>query len=151
MRFLSDARRVSLLRKTMMGQALLDARDKAGQAAALLERAKGLRDGVGDGAALQIEEHGLTRATLFDRLRMLAVARAHAIETRRHAATLEASATALQEEEAELRRQAAQHQRKHHKLATWVELTETRRRRLRERRIEQLTQEDYACRTRSDL
>lgn len=95
--------------------------------------------------ALMQPEQGLTRSALFDRLRSVAVSRAHALEARHAAGELEALALQLQQQEQAFRVQAASHQRKQQKLEQWQSrrVAEEMRRRERRRHIQE--QEDFPC------
>lgn len=90
------------------------AHDKRAEANALRQQGIAVVEG-----ALLLPEQGLTRGALFDRLRTLAVARAHAMELEHAATELEQQASYCQGVQRELARQALAHQRKHDKLEHW--------------------------------
>ncbi len=95
--------------------------------------------------ALLAPEQGLSRSDLFDRLRTLAVARAHALETTHLANELETEVRRLEEDALALRQAAAVHQRKQKKLEHWSMQHSTRTRQRRERQRHNQEQEDFPC------
>lgn len=98
--------------------------------------------------AIPLPEQGLTRTTLYDRLRTLAVARAHALELQQTAGELEGEASACAEQAQELTRQARAHQRKQSKLDHWQQRERQAQARQRQQRQYQHQLEDVSCRSR---
>lgn len=99
-------------------------------------------------AALPKPEQGLSRSALYDRLRALAVARAHALEVEQAAIELDGRAAACDAREQALQRQALQHQRKKSKLEHWHQLRSREQARVRQQRQQQNQTEDLTCRRR---
>jgi hypothetical protein len=148
MRWLTDARRLSALKAAQASrmrkqahshrQAEQDLRQAAHQARLSGEQALAM-------AALT-PENGLTRQGLYERLRLLSVARAQVAETALEADRLE--------EEAQQRAQQAVHahvlgqelERKQRKLDHWAKGAHRAAMARLERRSQAQTQEDHACR-----
>ena len=99
--------------------------------------------------ALLPPEQGLTRSTLFDRLRSVAVARAHALESSHAAGELETRAAELQTVAAGHQATAQAHQRKQRKLEHWHARRSEESRRSRERRRHLQELEEFPCHCRS--
>jgi len=125
------------------------------QAQAMRRDAEGKRDEAGQlrlqaaqtvRLALPQPEHGLTLATLYTRLRSLAVARAHAVEVGLAAAELESDAAACDAREQAQRCVAVTHQRKQVGLEHWQQVYGLEQSRCRLRRQELQQQEDFSCR-----
>lgn len=115
--------------------------DKRNEAAALREQAHVAVDG-----AVPLPEQGLTRIGLYDRLRTLAVARAHALEMEQSAGELEVQATACDTQQRAFQTQALEHQRKQSKLDHWHRLHNQAQARVRLQRQQQQHVEDMSCR-----
>jgi hypothetical protein len=150
MRSPSDARRICELKRRQAASALTHARELASQRQARLDEARLLREHSQQALvdAMPMEEQGLSRRSLYDRLRTLAVARAHALESGHHATSLEVAAAECHEAERMQRHRAVVHEGKRRKIDEWLRRT-MRERMLRfERRNEQEVQEEYACRHR---
>jgi len=113
--------------------------------------ADGLRQSAAEtlAGALMQPEQGLSRSVLFDRLRAVAVVRAHALEVGHAAGELEAQAQSLQQQEIGHRQMAAAHHRKQQKLEQWQSRRVAEATRHRERRRHTQEQEDYPCHRRS--
>lgn len=122
---------------------LQDAQTKRADAQRLRDDAAATVD-----AAMPSPEGGLTRSMLYDRLRTLAVARAHALETIHAAMELEENAGQCETRARELKAIALVHQRKYAKLDVWQSRHRCERARNRERRYRNQQQEDLACRRR---
>ncbi len=97
------------------------------------------------GAQVQ-QELGLDRQRLFDRLRAVAIARAHVLECDLRARDLAAQAEQARRREEELRRSAAQQQSRARRLDAAGVRLERHRRQAQQRRDERQIQEEYACR-----
>lgn len=125
-----------------------EAASQSTQAADHEQQAQGLRTQ----ADLQLqqaqlgEEHGLDRQRLFDRLRTVAIARAHVLECDLRANDLRQQAAQAREREAELRQAAAQQQSRARRLQAVGERFEQKRRQAQRRRHERTIQEEYTCR-----
>jgi hypothetical protein len=129
-------------------QSLADAREHAAVASAKQREAEDLRRASAQllDEAVVTQEYGLTRAQLFNRLRALAVARAHVLESNHRADVLDTEAAQSSRLEIELKAKSAEHRRKQQKIAEWSRRT-TRELVLKlERRAERDIQEEYACR-----
>jgi hypothetical protein len=98
--------------------------------------------------AIVKQELGLDRAALFDRLRTLAVARAHVLESQHRAGELTQQAAHSREQAFAALRLAAEHRRRSNKMDEWLTRQQRTLRRSAERRADWETQEDYACRSR---
>ena len=143
--------RLVKLKQAQRQLSLLSAQAQQRAAAARREEAAALRASAEqalDRALLQ-PEAGLSRSLLFDRLRVLAVARAHALETGHAAGDLEADATRCEAEEAGQRQHAALQYRKQKKLEHWHVQHHRQASRLRELRIYTQQLDEIACRRRS--
>lgn len=92
------------------------------------------------------QEMGLDRQRLFDRLRAVAIARAHVLECDLRARDLQRQAEQARLEEAELQRKAAQQQSRARRLDAAGARIERHRRQAQRRRDERQIQEEYACR-----
>lgn len=92
------------------------------------------------------QELGLDRQRLFDRLRAVAIARAHVLECDLRARDLLAQAEQARQQEQELRRTAAQQQSRARRLDAAGARLERHRRQAQQRRDERQIQEEYACR-----
>ncbi|MGH8036353.1 MAG: hypothetical protein ACREPC_13830 [Stenotrophomonas sp.] len=92
------------------------------------------------------EEHGLDRQRLFDRLRTVAIARAHVLECDLRASDLQQQAAQAREREHELRQAAIQQQSRARRLQAVGERIEQKRRQAQRRRHERTIQEEYTCR-----
>jgi hypothetical protein len=148
MRLLHDLGRLGERKRFQAEQALAAANEHAATANAKQNEAQDLRLAAARllDEAVVIHEHGMTRDQLFNRLRTLAVSRAHVLESNHRADVLDTEAAQSFKLEAELKRQSSEYRRKGQKIAEW------KRRQTRElalkahRRAEQETQEEYACR-----
>lgn len=94
-----------------------------------------------------LPEPGLSRTDLYDRLRALAVARAHAMELELSAGELDQQAQRRDAQQQVLQHQAQQHQRKRTKLDHWHRHHCQAQAQLRLRRLQQQHLEDMTCRT----
>lgn len=94
-------------------------------------------------------EQDLSRSDLFDRLRSVAVARAHALESAHVAGELDAEVLQLEAGADVLRQAAAVHHRKEKKLEHWHGLRSTQTRQRRERQRHHQEQEEFPCQRRS--
>jgi hypothetical protein len=92
------------------------------------------------------EELGLDRQRLFDRLRAVAMARAHVLECDLRARDLQLQAGQAREREQHLRRDAAHQQSRARRLEAAGARIEHRHRQALQRRQERQIQEEYACR-----
>jgi len=135
------------LKQAQAQLALASAHDRQQAAQARSVEAEWLRRSAADTLeqALMQPEQGLTRNALFDRLRAVAVSRAHALEARHAASELEHRARQLQQQNVELLALASACQRKQQKLEHWQSrrIAEAARRRERHRQIQE--QEDFPC------
>lgn len=139
------------LKQAQRQLSLLSAQAQQRAAAARREEATALRASAQqalDRAVLQ-PETDLSRSTLFDRLRGVAVVRAHALESGHAAGDLDADAAQFDAHEAEQRQRAALQLRKQKKLEHWQ--TDQRRdsRRRRELRLHTQQLDEILCRRRS--
>jgi len=91
-------------------------------------------------------EQGLSRVDLYDRLRALAVARAHAMELEQSAGELDQQAQQCDAQQQALQQQAQQHHRKKTKLDHWHRLYRQTQVQTRLRRQQQQNVEDLTCR-----
>lgn len=125
-----------------------DARDQAGQAAQREADAQLLRSQADQQLqeAQLAEEHGLDRQRLFERLRGVAVARAHVLECALRADQLQEQANHAHEQERQLRQAAATHHARARRLQAVGECIDQKLRQARQRRHEHQIQEEYACR-----
>lgn len=144
-------RRLLALKQLQQQLAAAAAHRHAQAAQAKREQARALHEAarrtVAD-ALLQSEQE-LSRSALFERLRLLAVARAYAMEAEQAAQVLEREAAGCEAAGDASRRSAARHRRKHGTLRHWqmrLHAGQVRRDLLRDH-LEQL--EDVACRCRS--
>lgn len=125
-----------------------DARVQAEQAAHRESAARALRSDA-DGRLQQAqlaEEHGLDRQRLFDRLRGVAIARAHVLECALRADQLQEQAVAAHDQAQELREAAAMHHARARRLQAVGAHIDQRLRQARQRRQERQVQEEHACR-----
>jgi len=139
------------LKQAQRQLSLLSAQSQQRAAAAHRDEAAALRASAElalERAILQ-PEAGLSRSLLFDRLRILAVARAHALETGHAANDLEADAIRCEAEEAGQRQRAALQYRKQKKLEHWHRSRNREERRLLESRRHTQQLDEIACRRRS--
>lgn len=97
--------------------------------------------------AVPMQEHGMTRQSLYERLRLIALARAHAIESLQHAITLENQASQARQAASELTHEAQRHERKQRKIEHWKKLQERALRLRKARRTDHDIQEMHACRS----
>lgn len=98
--------------------------------------------------ALLPPERGLTRTALFDRLRSVAVVRAHALEVVHSAGELEAAAAGREETAAGLQQAAAAHHRKQKKIEHWHSRLRDAGMRRRERVRHSQELEELSCQRR---
>lgn len=148
MRLLHNLRRLGERKRLQAEQSLAVAREHAAMAIAKKSEAEDLRRASAQllDEAVVTHEYGVTRDQLFSRLRTLAVARAHVLESNHRAEVLDTEAAQSARLEAELKRTSSEYRRKGQKIAEW------NRRQVREvalkaeRRAEQEIQEEYACR-----
>jgi hypothetical protein len=132
--------RVQRLRREAAGESTQAARHE--------QQAQGLRTQ----ADLQLhqaqlgEELGLDRQRLFDRLRTVAIARAHVLECDLRANDLQQQAAQAREREHELRQVAAQQHSRARRLQAVGMRSEQIRRQAQRRRHERTIQEEYTCR-----
>jgi len=138
-------------KQAQMQMALSAAQGQKQAADARHAEANGLRQSAAEtlAGALMQPEQGLSRSLLFDRLRSVAVARAHALEVGHAAGELEAQARLLQQQENELRQVATAHHRKQQKLEKWQSMRVAEATRHRERRRHMQEQEEFPCHRRS--
>ncbi|MEN5426493.1 hypothetical protein ABE522_09055 [Stenotrophomonas pennii] len=144
-------RQLVRLKQAQRQLSLLSAQSQQQAAAARREEAAGLRASASetlDRAVLQ-PETGLSRSLLFDRLRILAVARAHALETGHAAGDLEADAAQCEAAEVQQRQRAALQFRKQKKLEHWHHRQHREASRRRELRLYTLQLDELTCRRRS--
>ncbi len=126
-------------------------RDAAAESARALDheqQAAGLRTDA-DTRLLEAqvgEELGLDRQRLFDRLRAVAIARAHVLECDLRARDLQLQAEQAREREQHLRRDAAHQQSRARRLEAAGARLEHRHRQALQRRQERQIEEEYACR-----
>lgn len=149
----ADARglRLTKLKQAQRQLALMSAQAQQRAAVQRREEAAALRASAEQTlqlATLQPED-GLTRSLLFDRLRVLAVARAHALETGHAAGDREAEAERCDAAERVQRERAALQHRKQKKLEHWHARQRQATNRLRESRLHTQTLDEIACRRRS--
>ncbi len=100
-------------------------------------------------ASIPLPEQGLGRAALFERLRLLAVARAHALELTQRASELDQQARAHDATAQDHRRAAGLSQRKANKLEHWQQRQRRLQQRRRDHRHHLELLEEAACRRRS--
>ncbi len=139
------------LKQAQQQLALLAAQAQHRAAAARREEAVALRASAEaslDHAALQ-PEPGLSRSALFDRLRVLAVARAHALETGHAASDLDAEAAECEALETEQRQRAAAQLRKQKKIEHLQSGQRRETARRRETRLYTQQLDEITCRRRS--
>lgn len=125
-----------------------DAREQAGQAAQREADALSLRSQA-DHRLQQAqlgEEYGIDRQRLFERLRGVAVARAHVLECALRADQLQEQADHAHDQERQLRQAAAAHHSRARRLQAVGAHIEQQLRQARQRRQEHQIQEEYACR-----
>ncbi|MEI2260070.1 hypothetical protein OHC51_03675 [Stenotrophomonas indicatrix] len=96
--------------------------------------------------AMLLPEQSLTRGALYDRLRSLAVARAHALELQHAAGELNLQAGTCDEREREFCQQAAAHQRKKSKLEYWNGDARVQRVAAQQRRQQRHLMQEMICR-----
>lgn len=150
MRLLSSLRHLGERKHRQAELALVSADEHAAVATAKRDEAQTLRRASENllDDSIVANEHGLSRAQLFSRLRTLAVARAHVLESNHRAGVLDTEAAQNAAHEWELRKQSAEYRRKGKKIAEWSQ-RQTRASALKSaRREEREIQEDYACRRR---
>lgn len=125
-----------------------DATAQASLAAQQEQQAQGVRTQADQQLhqAQLVEEHGLDRQRLFDRLRSVAIARAHVLECDLRARHLQEQAALAREREAELRQAAIEQQSRARRLQAVGERNEHMRRQARLRRQERIIQEEHRCR-----
>lgn len=125
-----------------------DAHEQAGQAAQREADARSLRSQADERLqqAQLGEEHGLDRQRLFERLRGVAIARAHVLECALRADQLQEQADQAHQQERELRQAAAAHQSRARRLQAVGRQIDQKLRQARQRRHERQVQEEYACR-----
>lgn len=139
------------LKQAQRQLSLLAAQAQQGEAVARREEAAALRASAQqslDRAVLQAETD-LSRSMLFDRLRVLAVARAYALESGHAASDLDADAERFEAHEAEQRQRAALHLRKQKKLEHWQGEQRRESRRRHELRLHTQQLDEITCRRRS--
>lgn len=95
-----------------------------------------------------VPEWGLARAQLYERLRQVAVARAHGLETGLQARQLDQDATKLEQAATQLRQTAASCQRKHEQIQRWTALKTQQHRRRQAHRQNHWLYEEIICRIR---
>jgi len=125
-----------------------DAREQAGQAEKREADARSLRGQAEERLqkAQLGEEHGLDRQRLFERLRGVAIARAHVLECALRADQLQEQADQALEQERALRQAAAAHHSRARRLEAVGRHIDQKLRQARQRRQERQIQEEYACR-----
>lgn len=125
-----------------------DARVQADQAAQREREAQSVRSAAD--AQLQqaqlTEEHGLDRQRLFERLRGVAIARAHVLECELRAGHLQEQAVDARDQEQQLRHAAAGHHSRARRLQAVGAHIDQKHRQARQRRQERQIQEEYTCR-----
>lgn len=136
-------------RRRKMCTVLAEAGRQAHEGQQHRQEAAELRQSVTEVRASLFEgKSDLSRARLLEWLRTLAVVRAHVLESEQHIGLLEDAAATCARLEAELRQEAAFHQRKIRRVEeVCSRMTSSRDRRL-ERTAERISQEEYACRPR---
>lgn len=144
-------RQLLKLKQAQRQLSLLSAQAQHKIAAARREEASALRASASEtlGRALLQPETGLSRSLLFDRLRILAVARAHALEAGHSAGDLDADAARCDTEEAAQRQRAALQCRKQKKLEHWHHRQRREASRRRELRLYTQELDELTCRRRS--
>ncbi|MGE6332976.1 hypothetical protein [Stenotrophomonas sp. NPDC077659] len=142
------AHRLLALKAAQMHLARAAAATQAQQGAAQRCEAEALRAQAEDtvAQAIPLPEPGLSRSALYDRLRTLAVARAHALELQQAAGDLDTQAAACEERAQASRQQARAHQRKQSKLDHWQQQQRRAQARRHHQRQYQHHLEDVSCR-----
>ena len=152
MDFRVDARgpRLVQLKKAQRQLSLLSAQAQHAAASARREEADALRNAAEQALhrAILQPESGLSRSALFDRLRVLAVARAHALESGHAATDLETDAARCDAEGAGQRQRAAVQYRKQKKIEHWHAHYRRQASRLRELRLHTQQLDEISCRRR---
>jgi len=125
-----------------------EAREQAEHAARRGQEAAGLRKAADERLrqAQLGEEHGLDRQRLFERLRGVAIARAHVLECELRAGHLREQAGDAREQEQQLRHDAAGHHSRARRLQAVGAHIDQKHRQARQRRQERQIQEEYTCR-----
>ena len=147
MRWQADTRRLLQLKQQRMQAAAAEACREQAAAHAHAQQAQALRE-VADVAllaAVPVVEYGLDRRGLYERLRILSVSRAHALETAHQASSLQQQAGACQQRADAQRAQAQLLDRKRRKLDRWVQQRNALLQRRRQTRLDDDIQETYAC------
>jgi hypothetical protein len=140
MRSPADPARLATLLEHRAHRLRRDARAQAEQAAQRDREAQTLRSAADERlqAAQLGEEHGLDRQRLFERLRGVAIARAHVLECEQ--------AGDAREQELELRHAAAGNHSRARRLQAVGAHIDQKHRQARLRRQERQIQEEYTCR-----
>lgn len=141
------ARRIARLKQAQQQMQLASAQRQQRQAQAKRADAEQLRASAAQtvaGAQLQPEQD-ITRQGLYDRLRVLAVARAHAQESTLAAGQLDSEAAECEAAEQQLRVSAQAHQRKQAKLVQWGMRQRRQALRQQDRQQQQQQIEEILC------
>jgi hypothetical protein len=148
MRSSADPARLATLLEHRAHRLRRDARAQADHAAQREREAQTLRS-TADERLQQAqlgEEHGLDRQRLFERLRGVAIARAHVLECALRASHLQEQAGDARGQEQQLRHDAADHHSRARRLQAVGTHIDQKHRQARQRRQERQIQEEYTCR-----
>ncbi|MDQ1107921.1 hypothetical protein B8X02_09030 [Stenotrophomonas rhizophila] len=148
MRSPADPARLATLLEHRAHRLRRDASAQAEQAAQRDREAQTLRSAADKRlqAAQLGEEHGLDRQRLFERLRGVAIARAHVLECELRAGHLQEQAGDAREQEQQLRHAAAGNHSRARRLQAVGAHIDQKHRQARLRRQERQIQEEYTCR-----
>lgn len=147
MRWQADTRRLLQLKQQRMQAAAAEACREQAAAHAHEQEAQVLRRIADEAllAAVPVVEYGLDRRGLYERLRILSVSRAHALETSHQAISLQQQASACQQRADAQRAQAQLLERKRRKLDRWLQHRNALLQRRCQIRLDDDIQETYAC------
>lgn len=147
MRWQADTRRLLQLKQQRVQAAAAEARREQAAAHAHGQQAQALRLLADEAllAAVPVVEYGLDRRGLYERLRILSVSRAHALETSHQASSLQQQADACQQRADAQRAHAQVLERKRRKLDRWLQQRDALLQRRSQIRIDDDIQETYAC------
>ncbi len=148
MRSPADPARLATLLEHRAQRLRRDAQGQATQAAQHDHEARSLRSAADERLqqAQLGEEPGLDRQRLFERLRGVAIARAHVLECELRASHLQEQAGEARDQEQQLRQAAAGNQSRARRLQAVGAHLDQHHRKARLRRQDRQIQEEYTCR-----
>ena len=148
MRWLAEMRRLSALKEHQASRARKQAHDHRQAEQELREAAVAAR--LSGQHALEVAaltpENGLSRQALYERLRQLSEARARVAETALEAGRLDEQAQSRAQQALEAQAQGLLLERKQRKLDHWTKQVHRTEMVRLQRRSQERTQEDHACR-----